>query len=274
MDIELLRAEEHDDIESGLSCIIQNSVADTYHLHTHDFFELFYVSGGRALHNLNGKSEIVSYGTLEFILPTDAHEYQPLDLYDMKLISIAIKRDLMLEILDALGWEESSLSRNFTRVFSISEREGIANMLSHIKEITDLQKRRSYGKMLIGTLLHILTDETDNAKRKIPEWLAILLDKMSLPENFTVGLPRMIELSHVSQAYLNRSMRKYLDMTPTEFLNLKKISYAATLLLEGKYPIGVLSTMCGFETQSNFYMNFKRAYACSPSEFIKRNSKQ
>ena len=50
-------------------------VGATYPLHTHTFYEYFLVTGGSALHMVNGTSQALSKGSLVLIRPEDAHYY-------------------------------------------------------------------------------------------------------------------------------------------------------------------------------------------------------
>ncbi len=105
---------------------------------------------------------------------------------------------------------------------------------------------------------------------KIPYWLENLVAEMCIRENFKEGLPRMLELSNVLQNHLNREMKKYLALTPTVFINSKRVVYASELLLENKYSVTEICGMCGFETSSNFYENFHKIFDCTPNEFKKK----
>ena len=87
---------------------------------------------------------------------------------------------------------------------------------------------------------------------------------MCKEENFLAGLPRMISLSGVSQEHLTRQFRKYLDMSPIEFINLKRIGLAAKLLTEGNHEILEVCYACGFNNLSHFYHCFKKQYGCTP----------
>ena len=42
-------------------------------LHRHDFYEMMYVTDGEAIHEINGREEMMMAGDLFFIRPDDAH---------------------------------------------------------------------------------------------------------------------------------------------------------------------------------------------------------
>lgn len=82
---------------------------------------------------------------------------------------------------------------------------------------------------------------------------------MEEPENFIEGLPRLISLANVSQEYLNRSFRRYLHMSPTEFINMRRMDFAASLILENRMEIIDICQECGFRNLSYFYRVFQPA---------------
>ncbi len=261
------------DLPCGISFLHQNSVSETYHIHTHDFFEIFYVAKGRAMHNINGESECCMSGTLQLIRPADCHAYSFINRYDMELISIGISRSIMEEIshFSEMNLEEiESRSMPLSVIYDAHRAENILRSIAKINRLSDPQKRRIYAKSLIAGLLYDLMNQPAQSI-KIPEWLNNLITEMSLAENYKAGLKHMVELSHVTQSHLNREMKKFFGITPTEFINSKRIALAADLLLENSHNITEIAELCGFETLSNFYDNFHKFCQCSPKEFIARH---
>ncbi len=256
-----------------ISFLRQMSVSETYHIHTHDFYEIFYVVKGRAMHCINGAAECLTAGTAQLIRPSDCHEYSFINRYDMELISIGIERCVMEEILnftEISADEIDNAEMPLRIVYDSLGSEKVSDELIKISRISDSEKRRSYAKTIIAQLVFDMT-ESKTETNKIPYWLDALVSEMAKRENYLTGLPRMLELSHVSQHHLNREMKKSLGMTPTEFINAKRIAYAAELLLEDKHSIVEIVGMCGFETTSNFYSNFQKFYGCNPKAFIKQH---
>lgn len=116
--------------------------------------------------------------------------------------------------------------------------------------------------------------ENDNREEELfPKWLLELDQEMNKRENYIVGLPRMIEISMYSQEHLNRTFKRYLKTTPTEYINTKRLGYASELLIEQKYAIADICYMVGFNNLSHFYSVFKKEYKCTPNQFVKKMNK-
>ncbi|MDE6031718.1 MAG: helix-turn-helix transcriptional regulator, partial [Oscillospiraceae bacterium] len=148
----------------------------------------------------------------------------------------------------------------------------VERKLLHIGLHTLPDERRLYFRGLLPFILYRILSAGAKQSAAIPNRLRGLLNKMNDKENFIEGLPKLLELSRTSQEHLTREFRKYLNMTPTEFINQKRISYAAELLLNSADEIIDICFICGFNSVSHFYHIFKRTYGCSPKQFIKEHS--
>ena len=76
--------------DDDLVLLHQYHVSETYPMHSHEFYEIFYVVKGQALHQINGSSQIVTEGSLVFIRPDDVHCYQLLNFSDFEFINVNI----------------------------------------------------------------------------------------------------------------------------------------------------------------------------------------
>ena len=61
-------------------------------------------------------------------------------------------------------------------------------------------------------------------------------------------------------------------MTPTQFVNLRRMELAATLLVDKRMEIIDVCQECGFHNLGYFYRVFQKQYGCSPGQFIKNSS--
>ncbi len=102
----------------------------------------------------------------------------------------------------------------------------------------------------------------------LPAWFSELLEKMERRENYTTGLPCLLALANMSQEHLTRSFRRYIGMTPTEYINGKRLSLAAQLLLQGDMPSlksAVHAALTALKPVFTAYL--QSATACAPKAF-------
>lgn len=257
---------------TGVSFLHQMSVQDTFQSHTHDYFEFFFVLKGKALHHINGERQLLSQGALVFIRPEDVHYYSFLDHYDMELLSIGIARDLIertCRYLD-IALDTFTASALPTQImFADNDYWPMAEKLLAIESKKPGTDRRQYFLSLLPDLLYKMRFAQPFHHQPLPPWLTQLVDEMEKPENFVAGLPRMVQLSGVTQEHLTRVFKRNLGLTPTAFINLKRINHSADLLCKGNMEILDVCYQCGFNNASSFYQVFKNTYHCTPREFVR-----
>ena len=92
-------------------------------------------------------------------------------------------------------------------------------------------------------------------------------------KNFTQGIDKMIELSGRSREHVSRSVKKYFNLSVSEYINKLRLNYAANLLLNSNMSIIDISFACGFQNLGYFYRTFKEQYDLTPANFKKIYSK-
>ena len=260
-----------EEINDGVGFLHQRSVRETFRLHTHDFYEFFYIIKGKAIHEINGESQILSEGDFVFIRPDDAHKYSFLDNFDFEIISVGFTLEnfnsamAILEISPDIF--TSSALPPIIKLYGYNLTD-IYRKLVHIGRTPSGNERRTYFKAILPYLLHrFISYSEEQPRSSMPVWIAEIIVEMSKPENFIAGLPKLLELAHSSQEHITREFRRHLDLTPTEFINLKRLNYAAELILDSKMEITDVCFACGFNNLSHFYHCFKKQYGCSPKQF-------
>ena len=202
----------------------------TYKIHTHDFYELFLVSHGGAIHAVNGRSQLLSEGSFVLMRPRDVHRYDFFNNADFELLDIGIPRTVFERLCDYLQLDRA--------IFDTPELPLHCVLSGHT--LTDVQEK------LLNTNRFA---DNETACR------------------YTTGLPCLLALANMSQEHLTRSFRRYIGMTPTEYINGKRLSLAAQLLLQGDMPVIEICGACGFNSLSRFYRLFTERYGCAPKAF-------
>lgn len=261
----------YENIADGVSFLRQKSVRETFRLHTHDFYEFFYIVRGKAIHEINGESQILSEGDFVLIRPWDEHKYSFLDNFDFEMISVGFFCENFNSALNMLETEPELFNDPamppVINLYGYNLND-IYRKLCRIERTPMGDERRVYFKAIIPYLLYRFISYGEEQPRVcVPAWLADVINEMSRRENYTAGLPKLLELAHLSQEHLTREFRRHLDVTPTEFINIKRLNYAAELITEGKTEITDICYICGFNNLSHFYHCFKKRYGCTPKQF-------
>lgn len=264
-----------EEVQSGGGFLHQFSVTETYQLHSHSFYELFLISRGMATHYINGSTQLLSEGSFVLIRPSDVHKYDFFSQYDFELINIGFPIELFESACNMLGCSDSFFNESFLPPHILLEGYNFTDIkrkLLHFDLKEEGHLRRRYFTSLLPFFLYRFLAEPDISGKNpmMPLWPSRLIDTMNQPEYFTEGLPCLLRLANMSQEHLTREFRKYLDITPTEFINTKRMNLAIKLLLEADHEIIDICHECGFNNLSYFYRIFHKQYGCAPKEFLER----
>ncbi|MGO1051471.1 helix-turn-helix domain-containing protein [Crossiella sp. CA198] len=101
----------------------------------------------------------------------------------------------------------------------------------------------------------------------VPDWLTQACVLFSSEEHLRAGVPGLLALASVSAGHLTRSMHKHYQCTPSEFVDQRRLAYAAMLLSSTRLPVGAVAKRCGFNSQSYFARRFRERHGCSATEF-------
>lgn len=244
-------------------------------VHDHEFYELFLLVYGSAVHHVNGESVDLKEGSLVFMRPKDVHYYELNDENSCGIINLAFPISTMNALFSYLG--EGFIPERLVKaklpptvLLSNHERDEVKKRLESLNTLqrNDKQRIRTEVRVL---LMEFLTKyfplERENRYKVLPAWLEQLNIEMQKRENFTEGLHIMLEISGKSQEHLCRVFKEYFHQTPSHYVNELRLNYAANLLTNTDEPIIGVCLSSGFENLSHFYHQFKKKFNMSPSKF-------
>lgn len=276
-----LKSKDLIDPESEIHYAFHKSLHEITLIHRHDFYEIFLILKGQALHNINGEQRILKPGTLVFVRPDDKHNYEKQGEFNCELINIAFPASTVMKLFDYLGEgfrTERLLNAKHPPEIILPELE--TDILKFRFESLNTISRSE--KVKIKTELRILLAEIfvryfppdkDIPSAEYPMWLSSLLLEMKKKENFSMGFERMLELSGRSRAHLSRSFKKYTGETATEYLNNLRLNYAANLISNSDEDISLIAYDAGFSNLSYFYRIFRKQFKSAPKEFRQKHQR-
>lgn len=236
--------------------------------HTHDFYEIFLVREGELIHSKNNMSVVLREGDLCFIHPDDFHWFQSKDPGAPAVITnLAFTLEEFARALMYLGKEEIDLEGNIT--VNRSKANEFISLIELIYKKPGLLPGNDntllFRELLIRFLISFLLKPDSMAS--FPEWLSRALNLMEKPENLRDGIPRFVEISGKTQEHLTRTLRKYLDITPSEFVNDLRLQYASRLLRSYSAPVKEIVDHAGYENPAYFNRLFKQKFGVSPKKY-------
>lgn len=236
-------------------------------LHDHDFAEVFFILKGRASHQVNGQVQELGEGEAVFIRPPDRHGLRTSSGAYL-LFNLAFPAEVLEELvrkypsrLERL-WGEDGLPRKLRPAVDLrSELEPwIERLLAAPRE--PLLRDRFLLEFLSWLEAKPPADHLEG-----PLWLVQGLRRMREPEFLLEGVPRLVELCGRSPEHVARTMRRYLNCSPTEFVNALRLERAELLLLTTSMRVTEIAFECGFENLAYFYRLFQKRNGVPPGRF-------
>jgi len=248
-------------------------------IHDHDYYEVFLIVEGEVNHFINGDTIQLKKGHLVFIRPEDYHKFYYV-AGDCQLINLAILSKTIFDLFTYLGSGFNPmqyLKPQMPPTFLLSKHE-LAGVLSQFEilntiPVNDKLRLNLELRCILTKLFSRFFVNRQLADSELPDWLNDLVDEMQKPINFKEGTEAIKRLAFKSEEHVCRSFKKYLNTTPTQFVNELKLNYAANQIRFTNKKVVDIAFESGFENQSNFHRQFKQIFKITPSQFRKVNQK-
>lgn len=242
--------------------------------HRHDCYELFLIERGETRHWINGRSETLARGMLCFIRPDDAHAFQAKGGPTCRLFNVMFSRETADHLQSRYGRELGR--RFFWKEGRDPELLGLTGprLERAINALSELQHSRRTLARIEQFLLYVMTRIVDHslvAPDSAPQWLANACLAARSPEVFRNGVPGFVRVAGRGHEHVCRVTRRYLGMSPTDYLTRIRMEHAALLLASSETPIPDISLDCGIENLSHFYKTFRGVYGTTPLQYRKRH---
>ncbi len=255
----------------------------TYVPHRHDWHEIEIVTGGSAIHHINGSAYPVGIGDVHVLQPGMVHYFsQPQGFFACDIHFVLEKLPLPTELLERMaGFKELLLEEPQTdgaRCVHLEAGE-VLRLAKLVAECGD-ELRWPYDgfeAQCISKLIEILVLLCRRyAQQHAPAPMAIKervakaqLFMMRSRGNLTVeDIARQV---NVSPRTLQRDFLQVHGQTPMACLRQTRLQGAIDFLNLTERSIEDIALSSGFGSVVYFCQAFKRAYGCTPSEYRAKN---
>ena len=254
-------------------------------IHYHSMIELSLILDGKGLYKTNDKTYPIHAGDVFFFRPNEAHCITDIDNEGMKLLNLHIAPYyLYTNFQNALNSDYIKiLSTNF-RIASnkandiLSERgiEEVKRWLLLIREEFETLKS-DYATICNNYLssIFITLSRTDpnrlQAAGQTQNYQRIISSIGFIDANFKadITLDDIAEHAGYSRCYFSSIFKQCLGMSVWDYICIKRVEKALTLIKTTDMSILQIATECGFNNTVNFNKIFKKYTSLSPSSFRK-----
>ena len=252
--------------------IVQLTDRGDRYYHSHDFYEIFYVTSGSIRHSLNNEIENLTIGDMRFLRPGDIH------CFLREKTDACTHRDIAITV---------PLYEKISKFFCYSPSSGFSSPikakldLKLINELeTSLQKinnrKPNESPVFYFAVAELFkaffsVENAHESNKNAPEWIINLISRLERPEEFCRDVNEIFSEYNYSKEYICRTFKKTTGKTLTEYLNQKKLSLASILIQNTNESIESICYKCGYNNISYFYRTFKATFNKTPHEFRKIN---
>ncbi len=245
-------------------------------VHSHQFYEIFYILEGSIPHTLNGETRILHAGDMVFLNLEDVHCFHRTEGNTCKHRDIIMHTDFFDSISTFLGEDFKTAYHNnlLPKVLSLSleQMENYEHRITNAiltSSMNSEYRQASIRALCVSLLNHLVEERIRHNDAYYPMWFRELLGRFHMNEFLRVGLDDILEPFHFNKSYLCRRFRQYTGYTMTEYLNQLRLQQAAFQL---QYTDNTILSVCnnvGFSSVSYFNKIFKQTYGVSPKAFRK-----
>ena len=244
-------------------------------LHTHDFPEIFYVTGGAGTHRVNHAPQPLAPGDCCFIRPADAHGYAASAGGSVEFINVAFSAAWwrrFLAVLPTRAALRERLAREQPPHVNIPEAQRDAFRARFETLLGGGEPVLRQVEVCTAVMRLLLQEPPVHRGERPPAWLQAVVAKLREREFLNLGLAGIYRVAGRSPEHVARTCKKFLAVTPTELLNRARIERAQVQLLAGDEKISTLALENGFENLGYFYRVFRRLAGCSPQQWRRGHS--
>ena len=259
-------------------------------LHSHDYFELFYVLTGSCRHTINNVTSILKEGTLFFIAPNTNHSIGVFDDNSI-VMNILIRKNFFKDFFLSTISVENIISEFFlSNIFSQKKIESLIfyNIGDELKSIIKkmLEEQNSSSDYYSYILNHLLALFFFNLLRSNKNYCDIkIISKLDndraikmlayIYDNYNqVSLESLSSTFNYSIEHCSRIIKKELGKTFSTLVQEIRLNKAKDYLLHTPMSVEAICYEVGYDSLSSFQRLFKKHYKLTPGLYREKNRKR
>jgi AraC-like DNA-binding protein len=253
------------------------------YFHFHDWYELVYVHRGEGVFLINQSIYDMTEGEV-YIVPGNApHHTNPsktapyqvsVVLFDAKLVH---QINLGEPYFYMQSFEKSRKNDHFRIICNAEQKSEIEHQLAMMSAECN-EQQRGYRHRLLNILHQMLADLNKQysvpfENEVIPQgskseiWLKDVL--VYIDNHLTEGLTmtKLAKQALVSPDHFSRVFKELTGTNVPQYINMKRIIKAQSMITEMNGNIPYISDACGFQSISHFYRMFRKHLQMTPGEY-------
>ena len=262
------------------------SPKEALQLHSHNYFQIYYMISGRVTHHLENTTADLTAGDI-FILPPNQPHYIETPAGEVDFYSLSFMSDYFQNvkeanklILDFLLYLQTESPEKIEPKVSLSYEDTVFAKTLFKRTLEEFSGNKPGKNEIIKEMVSVLLSliarvyfEKNAAALVAKENRQLVLHSVEYIKNHfdeEITISEIVHRAAMSKTHFCTLFHSVTGMPFKEFLNRYRIERAAELIASGE-KVSVAGSFCGYCDFSTFYRNFKKYVGISPSEFAKRN---
>ncbi|MGN0400766.1 MAG: AraC family transcriptional regulator [Acetatifactor sp.] len=244
---------------------------DTFKLHNHASYEIYYFISGKGSFFIEGNEYCLHSGDLLIMRSTEAHFISVDPSVPYERFTLHFLRDMVYglegggELLKAFDKREAGRQNLFT---GKDFKNGTCSaLIANLMQSSDSNPRLQAVTNLYALLNEIRLAYEAKGADKTPERESLAYSIISYINNHLeqqLTLDSICSLFFISKAQLCRIFKMTTGTTVGGYIAVKRLTAARERILEG-IPATRAYLECGFNDYSAFYRAYRKQFGCSPA---------
>jgi AraC-like DNA-binding protein len=244
-------------------------------MHTHEYWELFFIAAGTIDHIINGRRQTLIKGDACLIRPSDEHCLLFTDRNQNKSyqhINFIIDPKYAEQIFFNYGAGCRAALLNSPNALSFKlDPQKTNSMMERCLTIqtidAPIEQKIFQCKIIAVDLINDFMKQKHFFSNAYPEWMKNLLFIINNPNFNSDSMETLAENTPYSYSRLSRIFKSLTGMTLTEYIIGVKMSYAKELLQNSDMTILAIASEINYESLSYFNRTFKKHFNLTPKAF-------
>ncbi len=254
-------------------------------IHHHVMIELSLILKGRGIYKAGDRTYSIEAGDIFLYRPNESHCITDIDEDGMTLLNLHIAPNYLYNTFQgAIGSDYIKIlsinynigSNKLNDFLSASKTDEIRRLILKIKEEGE-NRQSDFLTVILNCVCNVMIeiarnfpeDPAQNNKKRSYRQVMSAIDYINAHCCEQITLANVAKSVGYSRCYCSDAFKNCLGMSVWEYICIKRIEKALTLIKTTDKNILDIATECGFNNTANFNKIFKKYTHMSPREFRK-----
>lgn len=227
--------------------------------HSHDFYEITCVLSASCLQIVNQKERRCTVGNVTILKPSDTHCFKSQE-DDLYLIVFSVEAKEFQRFMETYEIDHENLNTNF-----FLSPDNVVHLKKLCSKWVLMPSDYHIYKIIMGIVFSSMLEAKTNFIKKMPDDFKKVVIEMNKFENAVEGISAFLRLSKYSHAQLCRLTKKWLNLSPKEYVNSIRLKYAYEMIAYENKSFENIAGEVGFSSVSHFVRLIKQKFGVPPT---------